>query len=339
MNLLDLFETAGQDNTIYQVSRAMLDNNPGRSYLRASDDDILRDAARELSRMGMSDIKVRAIMRDPDFAGELIDVLRGPLVREAMKPSDIPPTMRDRLTMRDIEKEKPQGAFRFRVTYPDGSHRDFMDFAAARSAADSERGSLSRLGEDKKIASTGRTERVLKQLRAQYPEAANDMEALLLAFRSGQQQDRRDINRLDSELDSEEAAIDRIEAEIDRIKKRRIAAESLRDREHHVATVTLDDGTVKRVPVTTDEGFRELIQKYFASQGRTVRDIQMDHGVQTEAAKKKPQPTNPELWGRAKSAARSKFDVYPSAYANAWAAKWYKQHGGGWRMGKPKKKD
>ncbi len=69
----------GQDNTIYQVSRAMMDNNPGKSYLQASENDILRDAARELLRMGMSDIRVRAIMRDPDFAGELIDTLRGPI--------------------------------------------------------------------------------------------------------------------------------------------------------------------------------------------------------------------------------------------------------------------
>lgn len=45
-------------------------------------------------------------------------------------------------------------------------------------------------------------------------------------------------------------------------------------------------------------------------------------------------PTNPELWSRAKSAARSKFDKYPSAYANAWAAKWYKGKGGGWRKKK-----
>lgn len=45
-------------------------------------------------------------------------------------------------------------------------------------------------------------------------------------------------------------------------------------------------------------------------------------------------PTNPELWSRAKSAARSKFDKYPSAYANAWASKWYKKHGGGWRKKK-----
>lgn len=42
-------------------------------------------------------------------------------------------------------------------------------------------------------------------------------------------------------------------------------------------------------------------------------------------------PTNPELWSRAKAAAKSKYDVYPSAYANGFAAKWYKSHGGGWR--------
>ena len=42
-------------------------------------------------------------------------------------------------------------------------------------------------------------------------------------------------------------------------------------------------------------------------------------------------PNNPALWSRAKSLARQKFDVYPSAYANGWAAKWYKSKGGGWK--------
>ena len=42
-------------------------------------------------------------------------------------------------------------------------------------------------------------------------------------------------------------------------------------------------------------------------------------------------PTNPSLWARAKSLAKSKFDVYPSAYANGWASKWYKSKGGGWK--------
>jgi hypothetical protein len=48
--------------------------------------------------------------------------------------------------------------------------------------------------------------------------------------------------------------------------------------------------------------------------------------------KKKPAPTSPDKWSRAKAKARSKFDVYPSAYANAYAAKEYKKMGGGWRM-------
>ena len=42
-------------------------------------------------------------------------------------------------------------------------------------------------------------------------------------------------------------------------------------------------------------------------------------------------PTNPSLWSRAKAAAKSKYKVYPSAYANGFAAKWYKKHGGGWK--------
>jgi len=45
-------------------------------------------------------------------------------------------------------------------------------------------------------------------------------------------------------------------------------------------------------------------------------------------------PNNPALWSRAKSMARKKFDVYPSAYANGWAAKWYKSKGGTWRSAK-----
>ena len=42
-------------------------------------------------------------------------------------------------------------------------------------------------------------------------------------------------------------------------------------------------------------------------------------------------PTDPGKWSASKSAAKSKFDVYPSAYANGWAAKNYKAKGGGWR--------
>ena len=43
-----------------------------------------------------------------------------------------------------------------------------------------------------------------------------------------------------------------------------------------------------------------------------------------------------KLCPRGKAAAKRKFDVYPSAYANAWASKWYKSKGGGWKGGNNK---
>jgi len=45
-------------------------------------------------------------------------------------------------------------------------------------------------------------------------------------------------------------------------------------------------------------------------------------------------PTNPELYSRVKAEAKRKFDVYPSAYANAWLVREYKKRGGGYRSGK-----
>ncbi len=45
-------------------------------------------------------------------------------------------------------------------------------------------------------------------------------------------------------------------------------------------------------------------------------------------------PNDKSKWSYAKSQAKKKFKVYPSAYANAWAAKKYKELGGTWRKGK-----
>lgn len=51
------------------------------------------------------------------------------------------------------------------------------------------------------------------------------------------------------------------------------------------------------------------------------------------------EPTNQGLWKRATEMAKKKFDVYPSAYANAWAAKWYKEQGGSWKAVKEEAED
>lgn len=44
--------------------------------------------------------------------------------------------------------------------------------------------------------------------------------------------------------------------------------------------------------------------------------------------KKAPVPKDKALYARVKTAAKKKFKVYPSAYANAWLVREYKKRGG-----------
>jgi hypothetical protein len=148
MILDQLFEAAGQDSTARQIAQMLQKTHPNPSA--ATEREILAATSRVLTAQGMSDVQVRFYLRDPDFQSDIIEAVQAQLqgVAEAMKPSDIPPTMRDRLTMRDIEKERPQGAFRFRVTFPDGAYSDFMDFGAAQQSAAVGRGRISKINEN-----------------------------------------------------------------------------------------------------------------------------------------------------------------------------------------------
>ena len=56
-----------------------------------------------------------------------------------------------------------------------------------------------------------------------------------------------------------------------------------------------------------------------------------EFGQKVEVLMEKNCPTNPSKWNYYKGQAKKKFDVYPSAYANGWAAKQYKSAGGGWK--------
>jgi hypothetical protein len=68
-----------------------------------------------------------------------------------------------------------------------------------------------------------------------------------------------------------------------------------------------------------------------------IETAELLHDVFIKISKKKKKskgknvPNNPSLWAQCKSQAKQKFDVYPSAYANGWAAKQYKSKGGTWR--------
>ena len=54
------------------------------------------------------------------------------------------------------------------------------------------------------------------------------------------------------------------------------------------------------------------------------------------ASKTKNVPTDKKLYARVKAAAKKKFKVYPSAYANGWLVREYKKRGGGYRKVKAK---
>ena len=69
------------------------------------------------------------------------------------------------------------------------------------------------------VATNARTRRLLNQIKGQFPQAQNDIEALLLYIDATNQVDRVDINRLDQENDQEEADIARIDTEVDAIQK------------------------------------------------------------------------------------------------------------------------
>jgi len=71
-------------------------------------------------------------------------------------------------------------------------------------------------------------------------------------------------------------------------------------------------------------------------QGKNKKENNMKLTVEQrlELFLEKNVPTDPGKWAASKAAAKAKFDVYPSAYANGWASKNYKAKGGGWRATK-----
>jgi hypothetical protein len=65
----------------------------------------------------------------------------------------------------------------------------------------------------------------------------------------------------------------------------------------------------------------------------TIEKVVKEKGLEESIMNltEKNTPTDPSKWAYYKAQAKKKFDVYPSAYANGWAAKKYKAAGGGWR--------
>jgi hypothetical protein len=81
----------------------------------------------------------------------------------------------------------------------------------------------------------------------------------------------------------------------------------------------------------TPEQIASAIRRKRRAESTETRQDKKPIYVSTVKKASRNVPTNPELYARVKAEAKAKFDVYPSAYANAWLVREYKKRGGGYR--------
>ena len=82
-----------------------------------------------------------------------------------------------------------------------------------------------------------------------------------------------------------------------------------------------------RAASMTPEQIRSAISRKRRAESTKSREGKKPIMVST-IKKSKSVPADPELYARVKAAAKAKFDVYPSAYANGWLVQEYKRRGG-----------
>ena len=121
-----------------------------------------------------------------------------------------------------------------------------------------------------------------------------------------------------------------LDREISKNKKIKTALRNPDDRDHKKAK-----SIMQRVKDRLRKSMKKEIEEYskqFGGREEAINHLQKLKEVNTLVEKNKP--TNPSKWAYYKAKAKKKFDVYPSAYANAWAVKQYKAAGGSWKKGK-----
>jgi hypothetical protein len=84
---------------------------------------------------------------------------------------------------------------------------------------------------------------------------------------------------------------------------------------HNIACELEDNGFLREADVLSDVFIKVAAKKKKKSSGKNV-------------------PNNPSLWASCQAWAKKTYEVHPSAYSNAGAARRYRQKGGTWRKAK-----
>jgi hypothetical protein len=82
-----------------------------------------------------------------------------------------------------------------------------------------------------------------------------------------------------------------------------------------------------RAAKMTEAEIKSAVSRKRRAESTERREDKKPINVKTKVEKKNV-PTNPKLYAEVKAAAKRKFDVYPSAYANGWLVQEYKRRGG-----------
>lgn len=118
-------------------------------------------------------------------------------------------------------------------------------------------------------------------------------------------------------------------AQISSAVNRKRRAESTQTREDKKPINVSTDAKKAQGPCW--DGFRQDGVKRGKGGGMVPNCVPVGKSMDVEKASRNV-PTNPGLYARVKAEAKAKFDVYPSAYANAWLVREYKKRGGGYRV-------
>lgn len=112
------------------------------------------------------------------------------------------------------------------------------------------------------------------------------------------------------------------------VRRKRTAESSQTRRDKKPINVSTD---VKKAQGPCWDGFRQAGMKRGKNGNMVPNCVPVGKSTDVKKASRNV-PTNPGLYARVKAAAKAKFDVYPSAYANAWLVREYKKRGGGYRV-------
>ena len=101
------------------------------------------------------------------------------------------------------------------------------------------------------------------------------------------------------------------------------------DKDYVMVANNIAKNIMKMAKMMGLEKEHDYIQGHVDTIEKVVKEKGLEESIMNLTEKNTP--TDPSKWAYYKAQAKKKFDVYPSAYANGWAAKQYKAAGGGWK--------